>query len=196
MTDFDFQWKNLLDEKDLKNEEEKFECNQDRVKEFLELTGIKPWYKKDSFIKNKKCLDAGCGPGRWTCAMQKLGASKVDSFDMSEEGIKRCKKINPSAYVSDIWDLEPNREYYNVSMPDYMNLTYEFTIWTSYIEQMNKIVEKINYSDGAYWGEPGKMKFKSSIESFSDASQIDGEKLIQTTFSVNLYGYILPETFD
>ena len=64
MTDFDFQWKNLLDEKDLKNEEEKFECNQDRVKEFLELTGIKPWYKKDSFIKNKKCLDAGCGPGR------------------------------------------------------------------------------------------------------------------------------------
>ena len=93
-------------------------------------------------------------------------------------------------------NLEPNREYYNVAMPDYMNLTYEFTIWTSYIEQMNKIVEKINYSDGAYWGEPAKMKFKSSIESFSDASQIDGEKLIQTTFSVNLYGYILPETFD
>ena len=40
------------------------------------------------------------------------------------------------------------------------------------------------------------MKFKSYIESFSDASQIDGEKLIQTTFIVNLYGYILPETFD
>ena len=93
-------------------------------------------------------------------------------------------------------NLEPGREYYNVSMPDYMNLTYEFTVWTSYIEQMNQIVEKINYSDGAYWGEPGKMKFRTSIESFSDASQIDGEKLIQTTFSVNLYGYILPETFD
>ena len=61
---------------------------------------------------------------------------------------------------------------------------------------MNQIVEKINYSDGAYWGEPGKMRFRTQIESFSDASQIDGEKLIQTTFSVNLYGYILPETFD
>ena len=93
-------------------------------------------------------------------------------------------------------NLEPGREYYNVSMPDYMNLTYEFTIWTSYIEQMNQIVEKINYSDGAYWGEPGKMKFRTQIESFSDASQIDGERLIQTTFSVNLNGYILPETFD
>ena len=93
-------------------------------------------------------------------------------------------------------NLEPGKEYYNVSMPDYMTLTYEFTIWTSYIEQMNQIVEKINYSDGAYWGEPGKMRFRTQIESFSDASQIDGEKLIQTTFSVNLYGYILPETFD
>jgi len=93
-------------------------------------------------------------------------------------------------------NLEPGREYYNVSMPDYMNLTYEFTIWTSYIEQMNRIVEKVNYSDGAYWGEPDKMRFRTQIESFSDASQIDGEKLIQTTFTVNLYGYILPETFD
>ena len=81
-------------------------------------------------------------------------------------------------------------------MPDYMTLTYEFTIWTSYIEQMNKIVEKINYSDGAYWGEPGKMRFRTRIESFSDASQIDGERLIKTTFSVNLNGYILPETYD
>ena len=51
-------------------------------------------------------------------------------------------------------------------MPDYVTLTYEFTIFTSYIEQMNKIVEKINYSDGAYWGEPGKMRFRTQIESF------------------------------
>ena len=55
---------------------------------------------------------------------------------------------------------------------------------------MNQIVEKINYSDGAYWGQPGKMKFRTQIESFSDASQIDGERLIQTTFCLNVYGYI------
>ena len=92
--------------------------------------------------------------------------------------------------------LNPGKEYYNVAMPDYVNLTYEFTIWTSYIEQMNSIVEKINYSDGAYWGEPGKMRFRTRIESFSDASQIEGERLIKTTFSVNLMGYILPESYD
>ena len=83
-----------------------------------------------------------------------------------------------------------------MAMPDYMTLTYEFTIWTSYIEQMNRIVEKINYSDGAYWGEPGKMKFRTKIESFSDASQIEGERLIKTTFGLTLNGYILPEHFN
>ena len=40
------------------------------------------------------------------------------------------------------------------------------------------------------------MRFRTRIESFSDASQIDGERLIKTTFSMNLNGYILPETFD
>ena len=139
-------------------------------------------------------------------AFKRTGMSRndnmpIDKLDANDPKIfytfqKRYSQQNRFDKFSVQKGLEPNREYYNVAMPDYMNLTYEFTIWTSYIEQMNKIVEKINYSDGAYWGEPGKMKFKSSIESFSDASQIDGEKLIQTTFSVNLYGYILPETFD
>jgi len=63
MTDFDYQWKNLLGKEALKDMEQMFECNNDRVKEFLGLTGIKSWYKKDSFIKDKICLDAGCGPG-------------------------------------------------------------------------------------------------------------------------------------
>jgi 2-polyprenyl-3-methyl-5-hydroxy-6-metoxy-1,4-benzoquinol methylase len=111
MTDFDYQWKNLLSEKDLENEEEKFHCNNDRVKEFLQFTSIKSWFKKDCFIKGKICLDAGSGPGRWTCAMQKLGANKVDSFDLSEEGVRRCKEINPNAYVFDIWNLKPNPIY-------------------------------------------------------------------------------------
>ena len=88
----------------------------------------------------------------------------------------------------------PNKELYNVVMPDYVTLNYEFTIWTTYIEQMNKIVERINYTDNSYWGEPGKMRFRSKIDSFSDASEMDTqERIIKTNFSVQLYGYIIPE---
>src|SRR5436305_1635684 len=80
MTDFDYQWKNLPS-KDI-------ELNEDRIKDFLTFTKLKP----DEFIKDKYCLDAGCGSGRFSYAMQKLGARKVDSIDVSSEAIAKCKK--------------------------------------------------------------------------------------------------------
>lgn len=111
MTDFDKQWKDVTGEDFLTYNKDQYVFNKKRVKEFLNYTGIKTWFRKDSFIKNKICLDAGCGPGRWTFAMQQLGAKQVDSFDISSEAIKKCKEINPNAYVQDIWDLEPNKIY-------------------------------------------------------------------------------------
>jgi len=125
----------------------------------------------------------------------------VDKLDANDPNLfysfeKKFTQHNRYDKFSVQKNLSPGKEYYNVAMPDYVQLSYEFTIWTSYIEQMNQIVEKVNYSDGAYWGEPGKMRFRTRIESFSDASQIDGERLIKTTFSLNLNGYIVPETFN
>jgi len=63
---------------------------------------------------------------------------------------------------------------------------------------MNKIVEKIVYSDGAYWGDPDSMRFRSSIDSFEDATEIsDSERLVRTNFTVTLRGYLLPKgNFD
>jgi len=125
----------------------------------------------------------------------------VDKLDANDPNLfysfeKKFTQHNRYDKFSVQKNLSPGKEYYNVAMPDYVQLSYEFTIWTSYIEQMNQIVEKVNYSDGAYWGEPGKMRFRTRIESFSDASQVDGERLIKTTFSLNLNGYIVPETFN
>ena len=125
----------------------------------------------------------------------------VDKLDANDPNLfysfeKKFTQHNRYDKFSVQKNLSPGKEYYNVAMPDYVQLSYEFTIWTSYIEQMNQVVEKVNYSDGAYWGEPGKMRFRTRIESFSDASQIDGERLIKTTFSLNLNGYIVPETFN
>jgi hypothetical protein len=125
--------------------------------------------------------------------IDKLDANNPSLFYAFE---KKYTQANRYDKFSVQQNLTPNKEYYNVAMPDYVTLSYDFIIWTSYIEQMNRIVEKVNYSDGAYWGEPGKMRFRTRIESFSDASEIEGERLIKTTFSVNLYGYILPETYN
>ena len=179
------------------------EVNKEKVKVPCIYASPERWnaISKQGFLRDKKKQIIVPLIAFKRTGMSRNDNMPIDKLDANDPKIfytfqKRYSQQNRFDKFSVQKNLEPNREYYNVAMPDYMNLTYEFTIWTSYIEQMNKIVEKINYSDGAYWGEPGKMKFKSSIESFSDASQIDGEKLIQTTFSVNLYGYILPETFD
>ena len=179
------------------------EVNKEKVKVPCIYASPERWnaISKQGFLRDKKKQIIVPLIAFKRTGMSRNDNMPIDKLDANDPKIfytfqKRYSQQNRFDKFSVQKGLEPNREYYNVSMPDYMNLTYEFTIWTSYIEQMNKIVEKINYSDGAYWGQPGKMKFKSSIESFSDASQIDGEKLIQTTFSVNLYGYILPETFD
>ena len=92
----------------------------------------------------------------------------------------------------------PQREYYNVTFPDYVTLSYDFIIWTSYIEQMNKIVERVVYSDGAYWGHPEKMRFRTAVDTFTDATEVgDSERLVRTNFTVTLKGYLLPKgNFD
>ena len=106
MPDFDEQWEKVMGEEYFEKKKGQFDFTQKRVEEFKKLTGV-----KDNEFVGKICLDAGCGPGIWTYAMQKLGAKKVDSFDISSEAIKRCKKINPNAYVNNILSLKPNPVY-------------------------------------------------------------------------------------
>ena len=91
----------------------------------------------------------------------------------------------------------PQREYYNVAVPDYMVLNYDFIIFTHYIEQMNRLVERINWSAGSYWGEPGKMRFKTNIESYTDSTELaDRDRVVKTEFSVSLKGYLIPDAFN
>jgi hypothetical protein len=134
-------------------------------------------------------------------SMEKNTNMSIDKLDANNPNLfYSFERKNTNHNRFDKFDIlqgtKPGKEFYNVVMPDYVKLTYEFTVWTSYIDQMNKIIEKVNYSDGAYWGEPGKMKFKSEINTFEDSTELDNEKIIKTKFSVVLNGYILPEHFN
>ena len=121
----------------------------------------------------------------------KLDANNPHLFYTFE---KKFSNLNRYDNFSTQIGLLPQREYYNVTFPDYVTLSYDFIIWTTYIEQMNKIVEKIVYSDGAYWGDPDKLRFRTQVDSFTDATEIsDVERLVRTNFTVTLRGYLLPE---
>ena len=130
-----------------------------------------------------------------TIPQDKLDANNPNMFYTFE---KRFSQENRYDNFNVQQGILPQKEYYNVTFPDYVVLNYDFIVWTSYIEQMNKIVEKVIYSDGAYWGDPEKLRFRSRIESFTDATEVsDVERLVRTNFSVTLRGYLLPDgNFD
>jgi hypothetical protein len=93
--------------------------------------------------------------------------------------------------------LTPARQYHSIAMPDYMTMTYDAIIWTSYTEHMNEIIEKINFSEGSYWGEPGKFKFRVAIDSFDDATELaDRERIVRSSFSFSCRGYLMPDSIN
>lgn len=62
-----------------------------------------------SIIKNKKCIDIGCGMGRWTRTMQRIGAESVLSVDVSESAIKSVSQFNTNILRTDIMRMPEER---------------------------------------------------------------------------------------
>ena len=91
--------------------------------------------------------------------------------------------------------VQPAYENIVTGMPNYSDITYEFILWTNFIEQMNPIVESFLDQSHTYWGDGAENKFLCNIDSISDASEMnqDGERFIKSTFSVMTKAYLLPE---
>lgn len=91
----------------------------------------------------------------------------------------------------------PVNEVYNIVMPDHMNFNYKFLVWTEYIEQMNSIIERINFETNDYWGFEHGFKFRTSVDKFTHTTEVESgaDRLIRTEFDMLLRGYLLPELF-
>ena len=83
-------------------------------------------------------------------------------------------------------------------VPDYVTIQYSVIVQTYYIEQLNNIVEAINYASDAYWGDPQRFKFMARIDSFNTVNEIaKGEdRSVRSTFDINMYGYIIPDAIQ
>ena len=90
------------------------------------------------------------------------------------------------------------KQYIVNVVPDYVTLTYSCIVQTYYMEQLNKIVESINYASDAYWGNPERFKFRAAIDSFTTTTELTQgkDRLVRSNFTINLYGYIVPETIQ
>ena len=138
-------------------------------------------YKKTSIDKNRD-LSTKVDPN----------APLVQHIQMSYS--QKNKYDNFSKLVGKL----PVKEFHKVVVPDYVIVKYQCIIWTEYVSQMNKIVEAINYAEGAYWGEPNKFNFKSKIDSFSPATEVASgqDRATKCTFDLELQGFIIPNTLQ
>jgi len=92
-------------------------------------------------------------------------------------------------------NTQPVYDVITTGMPNYADITYEFVLWTNFIEQMNPLVESFVDQSNKYWGDTSNTKFLCALENISDASEMnqDGERFIKSTFSVTTKAYLLPE---
>tara|TARA_Y100000034_G_scaffold37843_1_gene46495 strand:- start:558 stop:1547 length:990 start_codon:yes stop_codon:yes gene_type:complete len=88
----------------------------------------------------------------------------------------------------------PTKDMYAVVVPDYVTLNYDCIVSTYYVEQMNGIVEAINYASDSYWGNPERYQFRARIDSVATNVELpkDQERAVKSTFSIKMYGYIVP----
>ena len=112
--------------------------------------------------------------------------------------VKKFDKYNMYDKFSAMTGIKPSYEVHNITFPDHVILTYEFTIITEFVEQMNSVVERINFAEGDYWGDPKRFKFRASVQSFSNTVEVptDDDRVVSTTFSLTLNAHLLPDVFD
>jgi len=92
-------------------------------------------------------------------------------------------------------DESPVHEVYNLVVPKHMVLTYHFIVWTEGVEQMNEIVETIQFNTKDYWGSKNGFRFRTQVEGYSHTVEMEAneDRIVKTEFELLTHGYILPD---
>jgi len=125
----------------------------------------------------------------------KLDGNLVHNVQLFE---KRYSKRNNYGNFGILTERSPETEYIVVVTPDYVTIEYECIVWTYTVEQMDKMVESLNFASRSYWGDPNKFQFYSSIETFSDniSYDIGQDRAVKCTFNLTLNGYLIPDSVN
>jgi len=112
--------------------------------------------------------------------------------------VKGYSSKNAYSNFSVLTNRKPVEQFIVNVVPDYVTLMYTCNIQTYYFDQLNKIIEAVNYASDSYWGDPERFKFKASIDSYSTAIEISDttSRIIKGTFTIKLFGYIVPDTIQ
>jgi hypothetical protein len=127
-------------------------------------------------------------------------ANKLDANNPNNIRIIEKKYSSKNAYnkFNILTNRSPQKEYHIIIIPDYVTVNYSCIISTYYIEQLNGIVEAINYASDSYWGDPERYKFKTRINTIQTPTELvsDNNRTVKANFNIILDGYIIPDTIQ
>jgi hypothetical protein len=135
--------------------------------------------------------------------IRRTSITKDESMSMpnrhvSYQGITKYSKDNRYDRFNLLGkSVNPKYEIYKITMPDYVEVNYDCMCWTSYTEQLNQVIEQLNFAS-SYWGDKDKFKFRTSVGDFNVVNEVgEGtERINRVEFSLNVKAYLLPEKFD
>jgi hypothetical protein len=134
---------------------------------------------------------------RTAVTKNRLLGNKVDANYPALYRTQEIKYTQQNRYdqFTTLTNIKPVRNFINTIIPEYVDITYEVVVWTDFIEHMNSIVESIVYSEGSYWGEPDRFKFRTKIDDFQNTTdlQVETDRIVRTNFTITLFGYLVPD---
>ena len=139
-------------------------------------------YKRDTLEKNRSLGN-------------KLDGNKVHNYQIFETRFNAKNQYDRFSILS---NRQPSKEYILSVIPDYVTLTYSCVIFTDYVEQINPIIEAINFASDSYWGDFSRFKFRARIDSFATTTEVNTEdgRAVKSTFNIVLNGYIIPDVIN
>ena len=139
-------------------------------------------FKRESFEKNRTLGN-------------KLDGNVVHNVQYFE---KQYSQRNVYDNFSVLRNQKPQKEYILGVIPDYITLTYKLSIYTDYVQQMNKIIEALEFASDSYWGDPERYQFRAVISSFPTPVLLENasDRANRSEITLTLQGYIIPNSIN
>lgn len=127
-------------------------------------------------------------------------STKIDANYPQNYAIFQQKYTKKNFYnnLSVLNGAKPVKTYQAVVIPDFVVFTYNCVIYTYYMEQLNRIIEAINYAADTYWGDPQRFKFRATINSYQTITELNvgQQRTVKGSFDIKLNGYIIPDVIQ
>jgi len=117
----------------------------------------------------------------------------LNSEDSHQAFEVKYTKVNRYDQFSILTDQKLVKQYIAVERPDYLDVSYEMSIWCDYMEQLNKVVEQIIFFQGRSFGDRFKFQIKGDGYNFETMQDTNDDRIVRATVNLVTKAYIVPE---